>query len=64
MSERAPRITEERELCPVHELAFVVYDVALGAWLCLGEGDHWPRASIELPSEMAADVERLLGGAH
>jgi hypothetical protein len=63
MSERAQRITEERELCQVHGFDRVVYDVTLGAWLCLGEGDHWPRASTELPSEMAADVERLLGGA-
>ena len=61
-SERAQRITEERELCSVHGFDRVVYDVGLGAWLCLGEGDHWPRASTDYPAEMSADVERLTGG--
>ena len=63
MSERAQRITEEREICQVHGFDRVVYDVTLGVWRCVGEGDHWPRANTNYPPEIASDVARLLRGA-
>ena len=59
MSERAQRITEERELCQVHGLAFAVYDVTLGGWRCLGQGDHWKTAESTLTAAMLEDMRRL-----
>ena len=59
MTDQAGRITEDRELCRVHGLAFVVYDVNADALRCLGQGDHWKTAESTLTEAMLEDMRWL-----
>ena len=53
------RFTEAREMCPLHGLDFVVYDINVGEWRCLGKGDHSKTAKGTLTKTMLEDFRRL-----